>query len=48
MTSPLFKTFVLKERWDGICGGWFVFSLESRPNVSNDLSLHLIGRGHGV
>eukprot|EP01050_Picozoa_sp_SAG11_P054653 SAG11_NODE_32969_length_279_cov_4.077778_1_plen_28_part_10 len=28
-----------------MCGGWFVFSLESRPNVSNNASLHLIGKG---
>eukprot|EP01050_Picozoa_sp_SAG11_P038795 SAG11_NODE_16004_length_559_cov_4.945652_1_plen_27_part_10 len=27
-----------------MCGEWFVFSLESRPNVSNNVSLHLIGR----
>eukprot|EP01050_Picozoa_sp_SAG11_P053470 SAG11_NODE_31583_length_290_cov_2.078534_1_plen_36_part_10 len=32
------------ERWDGMCGEWFVFSLESRPNVSKNVSLHLIGR----
>ena len=30
-----------------MCGGWFVFSLKSRPNVSINVSLYLIGRGHG-